>query len=65
VARSKKIIALICCRGESKGIPNKNIKNFSGKPLLAWIIEEAKKTNIFDKIILSTDSKNIAKVYKI
>ena len=64
MVRNKQIVALICCRGRSKGIVNKNIKKFSGKPLLAWIIEEAKKTKIFDKVILSTDSKNIAKVGK-
>jgi CMP-N-acetylneuraminic acid synthetase len=64
MARNKKIIALICCRGGSKDIPNKNIKKFSGKPLLAWVIEEVKKTGIFDKIIISTDSKSIAKIGK-
>ena len=58
----KKIICLICCRGGSKNIKDKNIRNFAGKPLLAWILKEAIKSKIFDKIILSTDSKKIAKV---
>ena len=58
----KEIIALICCRGGSKGIPNKNIKSFCGKPLLSWTIENAKRANVFDKIILSTDSKDIAEI---
>ena len=40
-----KIVALICCRGGSKGIPNKNIKEFCGKPLLGWILDAAKKAN--------------------
>ena len=62
MVRNKKVIALICCRGGSKGIPNKNIKKFSGKPLLSWIIKEAKKSKIFDDIVLSTDSKNISKI---
>ena len=38
----QKFIALICARGGSKGIKNKNIKNFDGKPLIAWTIELAK-----------------------
>ncbi len=57
-----KVIGLICCRGGSKGIPSKNIKEFCGKPLLGWTIEHAQKANIFDQIILSTDSKDIASV---
>ena len=64
----KNKICLICCRGGSKTIKNKNIKNFAGRPLLSWILEEAKKSNVFDQIILSTDSKKIKKIgekYKI
>ena len=52
-------ICLICCRGGSKSIKNKNIKYFHGKPLLNWTLEEAIKSKIFDKIILSTDSIKI------
>jgi len=59
-----KFIALICCRGGSKGIPGKNIKKFAGKPLLGWILEAAIESEIFDDIILSTDSEEIAKVGK-
>jgi len=61
-------ICLICCRGGSKSIKNKNIKNFNGKPLLYWTLEEAIKSKIFNKIILSTDSikiKNKAKKFNI
>tara|TARA_Y100000816_G_scaffold157265_2_gene112231 strand:+ start:8792 stop:9514 length:723 start_codon:yes stop_codon:yes gene_type:complete len=64
----KNKICLICCRGGSKTIKNKNIKYFAGKPLLSWVIEEAIKSKIFDEIILSTDSekiKSIGKKYKI
>jgi len=60
----KNKICLICCRGGSKSIKNKNIKNFAGKPLISWIIEEALKSKIFDKVILSTDSKVIQKVVR-
>ena len=58
----KEIVALICCRGGSKGIPGKNIKSFCGVPLLVWLINSAKTTNLFDRIILSTDSEEIASV---
>ena len=60
--KGKKIACLICCRGGSKGIPKKNIKNFCGKPLLEWTIKHANEANVFDDIILSTDSEEIAKI---
>ncbi len=59
---NKKILALIPARGGSKGIPGKNIKNFNGKPLIAWTIEEAKKSKYLDKIVVSTDSGAIADI---
>tara|TARA_A100001015_G_scaffold320157_1_gene445551 strand:+ start:2525 stop:3232 length:708 start_codon:yes stop_codon:yes gene_type:complete len=58
----KKIIALVCCREGSKGIPNKNIKIFHGKPLLYWTYNNIKKSKIFDEIYLSTDGKKISKL---
>ena len=58
----KNIIAVIPARGGSKRIPNKNIVDFLGKPMLAWTIEAAKKSNIFDRIIVSTDDQKIADV---
>ena len=57
-----KMIALICCRGGSKGIPGKNIKSFAGKPLLGWILEAAKEAEVFDDVVISTDSSEIAAV---
>lgn len=59
-----KIIAVIPARGGSKRIPQKNIIDFMGKPIIAWTIEAAQKCNLFDRIIVSTDSPNIAKVAK-
>ena len=56
------IIAVIPARGGSKRIVKKNITDFAGKPLIAWSIEKALNTKIFDKVIVSTDSKEIAKV---
>ena len=55
-------ICLIPARSGSKRIKNKNIKLFFGKPMIAYAIENAKKTKLFDKIIVSTDSKKIAKI---
>jgi N-acylneuraminate cytidylyltransferase len=57
-----KNLALIPARGGSKRIPNKNIKDFFGKPIIAYSIETALKTNIFDDVIVSTDSKEIAEI---
>src|SRR5574344_2787779 len=58
----KNIIAIITARGGSKRIPKKNIKIFMGKPLLAYAIEAAIQSNIFDEIMVSTDSDEIANV---
>jgi len=59
-----KIFAFIFARGNSKGIKNKNIKNFLGSPLLTHTISFAKKVKIFDKIILSSDSSKILSLGK-
>tara|TARA_B110000211_G_scaffold231747_1_gene293930 strand:+ start:2413 stop:3108 length:696 start_codon:yes stop_codon:yes gene_type:complete len=57
-----KKIAIIPARGGSKRIPNKNIKFFFGKPIIAYAIEAAIKSGLYDKVIVSTDSKKIANV---
>jgi len=57
-------IAVIPARGGSKRIPRKNIKPFSGKPMIAWSIEAAKSSGLFDRIIVSTDDAEIAEVAK-
>ncbi len=57
-----KCIAVIPARGGSKRIPKKNIKTFHGKPLIAYSIEVAKKANLFDRIVVSTDSEEIAEI---
>lgn len=56
------VIACIFARGGSKGVPRKNIRDFNGKPLIAWTIELAKSLHIFDDIIVSTDSTEIAEI---
>lgn len=57
-------VALIPARGGSKRIPRKNIKNFSGKPIIAYSIEAALKSGCFDKVVVSTDDQEIASVAK-
>lgn len=61
---SEKCIAIIPARGGSKRIPRKNIKPFHGKPLIAYSIETAIKSNLFDRIIVSTDDNEIALIAK-
>ena len=53
-------IAIIPARGGSKRIPKKNIKLFMGKPIIEYSIKAAIESNLFNKIIVSTDSKQIA-----
>lgn len=60
----KKALAIIPARGGSKRIPKKNIKFFHGKPLIAYSIEVALKSELFDKIIVSTDDEKIARIAK-
>ncbi len=57
-------IAIIPARGGSKRIKNKNIKNFLGKPIISYSISTAKKSKLFEKIIVSSDSKKIIKIAK-
>ena len=59
-----KTVAFIFARGGSKGLPNKNIKLFSGKPLIAHTISQAIKSNLFSDVVVSTDSEYIAKISK-
>ena len=59
-----KLNILICARGGSKGIKNKNIKSFAGKPLIYWTISLAKKIKDINNIYVSTDSKKIANIAK-
>ena len=57
-------IAIIPARGGSKRIPKKNIKNFYGRPMISYSIKAAQDSKIFDRIIVSTDSNEIASVAK-
>ena len=58
----KNTVAVITARGGSKRIPKKNIKEFCGKPIIAYAIQAAIASNIFDEVMVSTDSEEIAKI---
>lgn len=60
----KNAIAIITARGGSKRIPKKNIKEFCGKPIIAYSIEAAIVSGIFDEVMVSTDSEEIAEISK-
>jgi CMP-N-acetylneuraminic acid synthetase len=55
-----RVIAFIFARGDSKGLPGKNIRSLNGKPLIAWSIEQAKAVSRINRVIVSTDSEEIA-----
>jgi N-acylneuraminate cytidylyltransferase len=59
-----KTIAIIPARGGSKRIPKKNIKNFLGVPIIAYSINAALKSKIFNEIMVSTDDEEVARVAK-
>lgn len=57
-------IAIITARSKSKRIPSKNIKEFCGKPIMLYSIEAALKSNVFDEVMVSTDSDQFAEIAK-
>mgnify|MGYP006083571821 CR=1 FL=1 len=58
------ILCTICMRGGSQGVKNKHIRLIDGKPLMYFTIRQAIKSNIFDNIVISTDSKKLLKIAK-
>lgn len=58
------MIAIITARGGSKRIPKKNIKEFLGQPIIVYSIKAALEANIFDEVMVSTDSEEIAEIAK-
>lgn len=62
MANKKRILAIVPARSGSKGLKDKNILLFNGKPLLAWSIEAACNVKGIDKVILSTDSEQYARI---
>ena len=59
---NRKVLAIIPARGGSKRLPGKNILPFASKPLIAWTIEAALQSFVFDEVIVSTDDNEIAEV---
>jgi len=59
-----RVLALIPAKGKSTRLPRKNIINFCGKPLLAWTVQAALDTGLFEDVIVSTEDKEIAEVAK-
>lgn len=57
-----KVLGIIPARGGSKGIPNKNLRELAGKPLLAYTLETTKTSGVIDRLVLSTDSEAIAEL---
>ena len=57
-----KTVAFIFARGGSKGLPGKNIKPLAGKPLIAWSIDHARAVERIKRVIVSTDSQEIADI---
>ncbi|MCC6915660.1 MAG: acylneuraminate cytidylyltransferase family protein [Rhodospirillaceae bacterium] len=53
------LLCTICARGGSKGVANKNIRQMHGRPLIAWTIAQARASDLFDLIAVSSDSKDI------
>ncbi len=62
--KDKKIIAIIPARSGSKGLKDKNIKEINSKPLICYTVDSAIKSNVFDYIIVSTDSEKYAQIAK-
>lgn len=57
-----RVVAVIPARGGSKRIPQKNIKNFCGKPMIAWTIQAALNVEVIDSVYVSTDDEEIARI---
>jgi len=62
--KNKRVLGLIPARGGSKGLPGKNIRSLNKKPLIAWSIEQAKRSKYVDDVVVSTDDKRIANCSK-
>lgn len=62
--KENKVLAIITARGGSKRIPKKNIKDFLGKPIIAYSIEATLSSGVFDEVMVSTDSEEIAEIAK-
>lgn len=62
--KDRKILGLIPARGGSRGLPGKNVKPLLGKPLIAWTVEQARAAELLDRVMVDTDSPQIAEAAK-
>ncbi len=62
--KGKRILAVVPARGGSKGVPHKNIREFCGRPLIAWTLDAAAKSELIDLCVVSTDDVTIADVVR-
>src|SRR5437870_3414184 len=56
------VLGVVQARSGSKGVPGKNIRSLLGKPLMAWMIEAARRSKRIDRLVLSTDSPEYAEI---
>ena len=64
MAQLNRILCTICMRGGSKGVSGKNLRNLNSKPLMAYTIEHALQSDLFEHVVVSTDSDEIAETAK-
>ena len=64
MAKLNQTLCTICMRGGSKGVSGKNLREMHGKPLMAYTIEQALHSGLFEHVMVSTDSQKIAKTAK-
>jgi len=65
VYKGLSVLGIVPARAGSKGIPNKNIKLLAGKPLIVYTVEAAQKSGVFDRLLVSTDGQEIARVARL
>jgi N-acylneuraminate cytidylyltransferase len=58
----RSVLAIVPARGGSKGVPGKNLRPLAGKPLIAWTIDEARKSRLIDRLVMSSDDEGILEV---
>lgn len=58
----RSVLAVVPARGGSKGVPGKNVRPLAGKPLIAWTIDEARKSRLIDRLVASSDDEGILAV---
>ncbi len=64
MAQLNRILCTVCMRGGSKGVSSKNLRNLHGKPLMAFTIDQALQSGLFEHVVVSTDSDEIAETAK-